>query len=77
MILFRTFVILHRPQVTINPASHPALHKFLKYVVGFDSVDDESKPENKGPKPRSAKADQVSPRAMPASKVMSERMGQK
>ena len=47
MILFRTFVILHRPpQVTINPASHPALHKFLKYVVGFDSVDDESKPES-------------------------------
>lgn len=39
-------VILHRPKVTINPASHPALHKFLKYVVGFDSVDDESKPES-------------------------------
>lgn len=33
-------------EVTINPQSHPDLHKFLQYVVGFDSVDDESKPEN-------------------------------
>ena len=33
-------------EVTVNPSSHPALHKFLQYVVGFDSVDDESKPEN-------------------------------
>ena len=33
-------------EVTIDPSSHPDLHKFLKYVVGFDSVDDESKPEN-------------------------------
>jgi len=33
-------------EVTNNPASHPALHRFLQYVVGFDSVDDESKPEN-------------------------------
>ena len=33
-------------EVTIDPSSHPALHKFLQYVVGFDSVDDESKPEN-------------------------------
>jgi len=33
-------------EVTINPNSHPDLHKFLQYVTGFDSVDDESKPEN-------------------------------
>jgi len=33
-------------EVTIDPNSHPDLHKFLQYVTGFDSVDDESKPEN-------------------------------
>jgi len=33
-------------EVTKNPESHPALHRFLQYVIGFDSVDDESKPEN-------------------------------
>ncbi|XP_035517492.1 AMP deaminase 2 isoform X2 [Morone saxatilis] len=33
-------------EVTINPRSHPELHLFLEHVVGFDSVDDESKPEN-------------------------------
>ncbi|KAJ9573863.1 hypothetical protein L9F63_008723, partial [Diploptera punctata] len=33
-------------EVTNNPKSHPELHMFLQYVVGFDSVDDESKPEN-------------------------------
>ncbi|XP_075966614.1 AMP deaminase 2 isoform X1 [Anarhichas minor] len=32
-------------EVTINPRSHPELHLFLEHVVGFDSVDDESKPE--------------------------------
>ncbi|MED6238653.1 AMP deaminase 2 [Ataeniobius toweri] len=32
-------------EVTINPGSHPELHLFLQHVVGFDSVDDESKPE--------------------------------
>lgn len=31
---------------TNNPSQHPELHKFLQYVLGFDSVDDESKPEN-------------------------------
>ncbi|XP_055633394.1 AMP deaminase 2 isoform X3 [Toxorhynchites rutilus septentrionalis] len=31
---------------TNNPSQHPELHKFLQYVIGFDSVDDESKPEN-------------------------------
>lgn len=30
-------------EVTQNPASHPKLHVFLNRVVGFDSVDDESK----------------------------------
>ncbi|KAA8916376.1 hypothetical protein TRICI_001485 [Trichomonascus ciferrii] len=30
-------------EVTQNPASHPKLHVFLQRVVGFDSVDDESK----------------------------------
>lgn len=32
-------------EVTNDPSSHPELHQFLQYVVGFDSVDDESKPE--------------------------------
>ncbi|XP_067383218.1 AMP deaminase 2 isoform X3 [Channa argus] len=32
-------------EVTVNPSSHPDLHLFLQHVVGFDSVDDESKPE--------------------------------
>uniref|UniRef100_A0AAR2J0K9 AMP deaminase 2 n=1 Tax=Pygocentrus nattereri TaxID=42514 RepID=A0AAR2J0K9_PYGNA len=32
-------------EVTINPRTHPELHLFLQHVVGFDSVDDESKPE--------------------------------
>ncbi|XP_060897926.1 AMP deaminase 2-like isoform X1 [Labrus mixtus] len=33
-------------EVTISPHSHPELHLFLQHVVGFDSVDDESKPEH-------------------------------
>lgn len=33
-------------EVTNDNLSHPNLHKFLQYVIGFDSVDDESKPEN-------------------------------
>ncbi|KAI5706355.1 hypothetical protein M8J75_007271 [Diaphorina citri] len=33
-------------EVTNDSSSHPHLHKFLQYVIGFDSVDDESKPEN-------------------------------
>ncbi|CAH0550694.1 unnamed protein product [Brassicogethes aeneus] len=32
-------------EVTAKPRSHPELHNFLQYVIGFDSVDDESKPE--------------------------------
>ena len=40
---------LFRPlfEVTQNPQSHPELHVFLQRVVGFDSVDDESKPEKR------------------------------
>ncbi|KAK3288591.1 hypothetical protein CYMTET_3956 [Cymbomonas tetramitiformis] len=34
-------------EVTTNPSSHPQLHLFLKQVVGFDMVDDESKPERR------------------------------
>lgn len=30
-------------EVSINPKSHPKLHVFLERVIGFDSVDDESK----------------------------------
>ncbi|OCF33342.1 AMP deaminase [Kwoniella heveanensis BCC8398] len=34
-------------EVTQNPSSHPELHIFLQRVIGFDSVDDESKPERR------------------------------
>ena len=33
-------------EASINPQAHPHLAKFLEHVSGFDSVDDESKPEN-------------------------------
>ncbi|NWI89534.1 AMPD2 deaminase, partial [Pitta sordida] len=33
-------------EATVNPAQHPELHLFLEHVDGFDSVDDESKPEH-------------------------------
>ncbi|XP_035215171.1 AMP deaminase 2-like isoform X2 [Stegodyphus dumicola] len=33
-------------EVSAKPSSHPELHLFLEHVTGFDSVDDESKPEN-------------------------------
>ncbi|XP_042049066.1 probable AMP deaminase isoform X2 [Salvia splendens] len=33
--------------VTVDPNSHPHLHLFLLQVVGFDMVDDESKPERR------------------------------
>ncbi|KAF4519197.1 hypothetical protein B566_EDAN013490 [Ephemera danica] len=33
-------------QATARPSAHPQLHRFLQYVIGLDSVDDESKPEN-------------------------------
>lgn len=42
-------------EVTKNPKSHPKLHIFLQRVIGFDSVDDESKVDRrfhrKYPKP--------------------------
>lgn len=34
-------------EVTKDPSSHPKLHIFLQRVVGFDSVDDESKPDRR------------------------------
>ncbi|KAI9506419.1 hypothetical protein BX070DRAFT_240936 [Coemansia spiralis] len=34
-------------EVTRDPRTHPKLHIFLQRVVGFDSVDDESKPERR------------------------------
>ncbi|KAK4056829.1 AMP deaminase [Microbotryomycetes sp. JL221] len=34
-------------EVTRDPSSHPELHIFLQRVVGFDSVDDESKAERR------------------------------
>lgn len=33
-------------EVSLDPSTHPNLHKFLNQVIGFDSVDDESKAEN-------------------------------
>lgn len=40
-------VNIFRPlyEVTKDPSSHPKLHVFLQRVIGFDSVDDESKTE--------------------------------
>ncbi|KAK7202502.1 AMP deaminase [Myxozyma melibiosi] len=34
-------------EVSKDPSSHPKLHVFLQRVIGFDSVDDESKPERR------------------------------
>lgn len=34
-------------EATRDPSSHPKLHIFLQRVIGFDSVDDESKPERR------------------------------
>lgn len=34
-------------EVTKDPSSHPKLHVFLQRVIGFDSVDDESKTERR------------------------------
>ncbi|OJA07507.1 hypothetical protein AZE42_09220 [Rhizopogon vesiculosus] len=47
---FEEIVInIFRPlfEVTKDPQSHPELHVFLQRVVGFDSVDDESKAERR------------------------------
>merc|ERR1711900_150485 len=32
-------------EATLNPEAHPQVAKFLKSIVGFDSVDDENKPD--------------------------------
>ncbi|KAL8963561.1 MAG: hypothetical protein Q9193_000184 [Seirophora villosa] len=42
-------VNIFRPlyEVTRDPSSHPKLHAFLHRVIGFDSVDDESKVERR------------------------------
>ena len=42
-----TDVFLPLFEVTKNPSSHPELHVFLQRVIGFDSVDDESKTERR------------------------------
>lgn len=50
LIWWSVFVIdLFEPlfEVTQDPASHPELYVFLQRVVGFDCVDDESKPEKR------------------------------
>ncbi|KAF2636683.1 AMP deaminase [Massarina eburnea CBS 473.64] len=45
----QVIVNLFRPlfEVTKDPKSHPKLHAFLQRVIGFDSVDDESKVERR------------------------------
>uniref|UniRef100_A0A7N6AUX3 AMP deaminase n=1 Tax=Anabas testudineus TaxID=64144 RepID=A0A7N6AUX3_ANATE len=45
-------------EATVNPQKHKELHVFLKYVSGFDSVDDESKHSNHMFSFRSPKPDQ-------------------
>lgn len=46
---FELYSGVFRPlfEVTKDPTSHPELHVFLQRVVGFDSVDDESKAERR------------------------------
>jgi AMP deaminase len=50
---------IYRPlyEVTLNPKKYPELHIFLQHVVGFDSVDDESKNEKVPFGPNCATAD--------------------
>lgn len=45
----QVIINLFRPlfEVTKDPSSHPKLHIFLQRVIGFDSVDDESKAERR------------------------------
>ncbi|KAF2132958.1 AMP deaminase 3 [Dothidotthia symphoricarpi CBS 119687] len=45
----QVIINLFRPlfEVTKDPTSHPKLHIFLQRVIGFDSVDDESKVERR------------------------------
>jgi AMP deaminase len=44
-----TYLDIFEPlfEVTKDPSSHPKLHIFLQRVIGFDSVDDESKVERR------------------------------
>ncbi|XP_060924455.1 AMP deaminase 3 [Limanda limanda] len=53
-------------EATVNPQEHRELHVFLKYVSGFDSVDDESKHSDhmfsfRSPKPEQWTADDNPP----------------
>lgn len=53
-------------EATVNPQKHKNIHVFLKYVTGFDSVDDESKHSDhlfsyKSPKPEDWTADDNPP----------------
>ncbi|XP_028813453.1 AMP deaminase 3-like isoform X3 [Denticeps clupeoides] len=53
-------------EATVNPQKHTELHVFLKYVTGFDSVDDESKHSDhmfsyKSPKPEEWTAEENPP----------------
>ncbi|TMS05307.1 AMP deaminase 3 [Larimichthys crocea] len=53
-------------EATVNPQKHKAIHVFLKYVTGFDSVDDESKHSDhmfsyKSPKPEAWTTDNNPP----------------
>ncbi|KAM8892635.1 AMP deaminase 3b isoform 2-T2 [Spinachia spinachia] len=53
-------------EATVNPRKHKATHVFLKYVTGFDSVDDESKHSDhmfsyKSPKPETWTTDDNPP----------------
>lgn len=61
----RVDIFLPLFEVTKDPRSHPELHVFLQRVIGFDNVDDESKPERrihkKFPFPRDWDASQNPP----------------
>uniref|UniRef100_A0A3Q3WHY6 AMP deaminase n=1 Tax=Mola mola TaxID=94237 RepID=A0A3Q3WHY6_MOLML len=53
-------------EATVNPQKHKSIHVFLKYVTGFDSVDDESKHSDhmfsyKSPKPEAWTTDDNPP----------------
>ncbi|KAM4573114.1 AMP deaminase 3b isoform 2-T2 [Odontesthes bonariensis] len=53
-------------EATVNPQKHKAIHVFLKYLTGFDSVDDESKHSDhmfsyKSPKPEAWTTDDNPP----------------
>lgn len=54
-------------EVTKDPSSHPKLHAFLQRVVGFDSVDDESKADRRYVKKFPAPSDWTAPNNPPYS----------